>query len=324
MIKISLKKIVEQAPFFAYVLTMYEIAFSVAAFSTINRWQIAPLVLFPFSVIALYLFVEFYKNEDNKREFFLHLAAHLAIVCLLIFLTPRFFTDLTESSKYNLIKSLYEISSILMALLLAIHGFIYRDCKDFVVLFVLSAFYGFLLESGGVRMGFFSEDGYHLYLPPFSAPIATMIGWSSVFYSSLFIVERSFRYDFSGSFLKVILYSTLIGIVATFMDVPLDPVAVDLRLWSWSKELDAFLFDVPLINYTSWFFAVFSFGLFYHAYSRWFKQRFDVKDFVILLLIIPLIQLIAAILNFTTIAVIEGKNSPSINILIEYIKNSLT
>ena len=56
--------------------------------------------------------------------------------------------------------------------------------------FGVALVYGFILENSGIVLGFFEEKGFHVYLGPLPAPLATTIGWCFILFCCVWTAER--------------------------------------------------------------------------------------------------------------------------------------
>lgn len=218
----------------------------------------------------------------------------------------------------------YEISNIAWTLLLAVHCRVFGGWRKLALFFGVAFLYGIILESSGVTMGFFSEDHYHLYLPGLSAPVATMFGWSTVFYPCVYILDR-LRRGFPAlgerSFVRQGLF---VAIIALCFDAVIDPFATAFGLWKWNgaytPENGVFLFGVPLLNFVSWFSAVFSFGIVYYYFELKKPGWSGARRVASMLASLPMVLVVAAVLEFGSLAAIEGFNGPGWTILKDYFK----
>jgi uncharacterized membrane protein len=167
---------------------------------------------------------------------------------------PREFRPLSLDTN----RFIYEMSAIIVFIILIIHGRTWLKRKDWAWIFALTMAYGIILENGGILMGFFREDGYLIYLPFLPAPVATVIGWVSVLYCAYFIVEKVLpvmRPIFRG------LVVTGIGLA---LDISFDPVATAMGWWTWNNTLRMSIWGVPVVNYVAWFWALFPYSWCYY------------------------------------------------------------
>ncbi|MFW9942779.1 MAG: carotenoid biosynthesis protein [Candidatus Thorarchaeota archaeon] len=139
------------------------------------------------------------------------------------------------------------------------------DGKDNLVQRVLMLatlfFYGILLEYIGITSGhhyYAVEPIMILGVVPLSIPLA----WVGIIYSAMIIGER-----LELSLWNRILTTTLL---ALSLDWGMDPIAVELGLWTWTYEGGSF-FGVPSYNFAGWFFIPVAYLIAYNF--NWNKER---------------------------------------------------
>ena len=107
----------------------------------------------------------------------------------------------------------------------------------------------------------------------------------------------------------------------------LDPFATAFGLWKWnsvySPETGTFLFGVPLLNFISWFSAVFSFGLVYYYFIDRKPTWSGGRRAVAMLASLPVVLLLAGVMEFGSLAAIEGLDGPSWTILRQYVRSGM-
>jgi len=165
---------------------------------------------------------------------------------------------------------LYEIMGLVLTVLIILHVYCYKRLGGLMFFYGTALLYGMTLESNGVMMKFFFEYDYHIYLPPFHAPLVTMFGWATVFYLCSWVLHR-FQDAFPAVRRMHWLWGALvIAILGLMIDLSVDPVATNLTLWTWNSAMRSGpgLLGVPLLNFVSWFFAVGTFGAFYLYLTR--------------------------------------------------------
>jgi len=146
---------------------------------------------------------------------------------------------------------IYEVSALVEFAILALHGRSWLKGHDWVWVFGITSLFGMILENGGIFMGFYREEGYHLYVSGLPAPVATMVGWVSVLYCGFFCVQKILP-D-----MRPVLKGLVCAGIALSMDIPFDPVATRLSWWVWNDSLVLSVWGVPAVNFVAWFWALF-------------------------------------------------------------------
>jgi len=155
------------------------------------------------------------------------------------------------------------ITGFILCGLAVVHAFLDGSTNRIQRLLMLATLflYGILLEVIGIT------SGHHYYAPepimifgmvPLSIPLA----WVGIIYSAIIISERLE--------LKVwerILTTTLI---ALSLDWGMDPIAVDLGLWTWTYVGGSF-FGVPTFNFIGWFIIPIAYQISYNL--SWKKEK---------------------------------------------------
>lgn len=208
----------------------------------------------------------------------------------------------------------HEISNVFWLMMMVLHCRYFRGREGLIRFFGAALIYGFLLESGGVSGDFFRENDYHVYLPVLAAPAATMAGWAMIFYSSVFTYEMIERRWPKLKTAPVWVAGLIISLIALSWDLNIDPVATGLGFWTWHELLPDWFLGVPLLNFTSWFSAVFVFGAGYtyiHRRISWNDREKNVAMFVM----IPVCLIAAALINFALFGIFEGFHGPTWQVL---------
>ncbi len=283
------------------------------------------LAIFPLLTGYLFYAVRIHLDEKikNKRFWLLVLGILLAGLTLgiKIFSNPIMMGH-TWENHIDRIKIIYEFSNLIWFIIILIHCYWRLGLKGMTRYFGVAFLYGILLETGGITLGYFFEEGYVLYVPFLSAPIVTMICWAAIFYMAVTIYEKFADYFTSLRRRPIVLRAMIIFLIAFSMDIYLDPLAVKFGLWRWNEAFrpgsTIFFYGDPIINFFSWFFALFTFGIAFE-YVRNCQCWCGRHKTVALLLGIPVIQLAAAIGLFGTMILIEGFSGPTITILVEFL-----
>lgn len=211
----------------------------------------------------------------------------------------------------------FEVLAILWVLILIVHCRRERGWPGVSVFFIVGAIYGFLLENSGISLGYFTESGYHLYVPFSRTPLSSVAGWCTIFYPSVFIAE-SLLDRLPAIRRRVVWYAALVALIAVSSDLHFDHVATALGMWTWNPLLPAFFLGVPLVNYTSWVTSVFAFACVYYFIARrgWSPRVRPGVAF----LAVPVMLAIAAIGNLVLIGVLEGFSGPSWQIVLQAVR----
>ena len=218
------------------------------------RYDLVPTVVFPLAVFILFSAARAFgandlENADRLRVFLTSIAPALLLPAL----------NLAHHSPSPLTRDglllVYEYSNFVWAALLIWHA--WRHDKSHLVLFFgIGLLYGMFLENGGIVLGFFHETNLtRTQVRPFVAPVATMVGWSVVLYMATFVVWKL------RTWLPVLKRSTLasallVGVLATMLDLQIDPIATATGCWVWHESLPGWFYGVPLVNFVAWLCAL--------------------------------------------------------------------
>ncbi|TWI20368.1 carotenoid biosynthesis protein [Sphingobacterium siyangense] len=159
--------------------------------------------------------------------------------------------------------------------------------------------------SGGILM----RSDNNIYFPFLAAPLATMAGWSIVFYSSVFIYEMLEKKWTQLKTTNFLVIGLIISLIALFRDLQIDPVATNLGLWTWHEILEPWYCGVPLVNFTAWLCAVFCFGASYTFIIR--TKMSNGKKILAMFVMIPILLFLSGKMNFTLVGLIEGFDGPT-------------
>lgn len=207
----------------------------------------------------------------------------------------------------------YEILSPIWAAALFAHCYRDQGWLGVVVFFGLGAVYGFNLENSGIELGYFSEENYHFYVPFSRTPVSCVAGWCTIFYPSVYIANGVVARLKPKS--RVLIPALLVSAAALSTDLHSDPIATALGLWVWNPQLEPIWFGVPLVNFTSWFAAVFAAAAaYYWMDSRTWTPR---ARMVVPVLSIPVALMLSAVINFAVVGLLEGVDGPSWTIFLD-------
>lgn len=209
----------------------------------------------------------------------------------------------------------YEITNLVLFSLLATHCWMVRGGWGFAVLVVVALTYGMCLESMGIVMGVFNEPGYHWHVPGFAAPLATMLGWVTVFYPCMWMLDTLRRGFPVLAAWPLPVRAAVLALLAVGIDLQVDPYATALGLWTWhpvyAERGVAHWFGVPLVNFAAWFAAVSAFGLFADGWAPRLASAAPARRFLASVLAVPSCLLASGIIVSLALLVVEGPGGPS-------------
>lgn len=220
------------------------------------RADLAYLAVFPLGVFfGFYAVRALFAPEVSNRPLMLGVAFALAAGLPLANLTWHQPSPLSHQG----LLAAYELSNFLWAAGMLWHAA--RARRGHALLFFgVGAVYGACLENGGILMGYFHETNLRLTMvPPFVAPVATMVGWCVVLYMATFVVWQVRRWV-PALRRSAALSGLLVATVATLLDLHIDPLATAVGCWVWDQTLPPFFHGVPLTNFVAWMAALFPFA----------------------------------------------------------------
>ncbi len=267
------------------------------------RPELAWTCVFPFGVALVAFAVRWRRATRVERQAFaLALGGSVGLITL-SYLSP--YRTPLEPAQLRLI---YEISAITNTLVLMLHAA--RFGREHVLFFLgPTALYGLLLENGGIALGYFSELDYRLYLGPLPAPVATMSGWVTVFYVVVH-VTWSLRAELLLLRRSAVASALVAALLGLLLDLQIDPLATTVGFWRWSPELEAGFLGVPYLNFVAWLAAVSAYG--WVVFARQGRYGLSPAELVMaphrtwLWGRVAVAMLVAAVLFFGTMAVVEG------------------
>ncbi|MDP8257069.1 MAG: carotenoid biosynthesis protein [Candidatus Alcyoniella australis] len=207
----------------------------------------------------------------------------------------------------------HEITTFVWVGLLVLHCLWFRGWRGVVMFYVIGLAYGTALESSGTVNGFFYEQGYNYeFGREYFAPLATILGWTTVFYPTVHIAQTIWR----GTKSRPLLIGITAATAGTLLDLNVDPVATEAHLWFWNDLLaqGPHFCGVPLLNFASWFFALVPFATF----LVWIEGRGDwstLRKFATLAVAVPVSQGISGVCLVVCMWLIEGWGGPTLTIL---------
>jgi uncharacterized membrane protein len=281
-----------------------------------QRLDLLPTAVFPMLVPWLICALRWKDLERTGRIAALILSIGTpALIILNTLGNPRVVLD------NHMLRQIYEGVAILNTVFLMLHA---RHWGQERILFFLgpALIYGIVLENGGIILGYFTEMHYNLYAGPLPAPLATMSGWVTVFYIITWVT-----WELQGhipALTRVPIVSALVAVAAALcFDFQIDPIATAVGFWQWHPTLDDGWLGVPLLNYVAWGAAVFPFA--WLLFRREHQQALAPGGITApdqrrwMLIMIPLALLVAAVLFFSGMTLVEGGFSgPTFIILGEF------
>lgn len=328
MLKRALKEFWTNLPVWYLHISVTSLTFSYISLTPEPRYDLIKTFIFPYFLFLAFYYARIYTDktiaEADKSRLFIKLFFWTSVLILIIvvFSSPIRLGDTPEHHLSNY-KIYFEISILIVEIILGIHCYMHRKKRDFLLFLIPAVIYGMIVENSGITIGFFSEEGYLFYLPFLKAPLATMLGWASSFYITIFIVEKIVEavplFRRSG----YITLSLLVSLSAVLIDLQLDPFAKIMGLWKWHPLLlnkNSFLiFGVPLLNFIAWFGAIFSFSVFYYFIMVKKNSYSQLKKTLILTALIPLILLFEAAVIFSLEGMINSFTGTGWKILINFL-----
>ncbi len=288
------------------------------------RYDLVPTIVFPLAVFILFSAARAFGSIDlleRDRLRFFTVSVAVALALPLLNLGSHRPSPLSRDG----LLMVYEFSNFVWAALLLWHAWSHQ--RSHVTLFFgVGLLYGMVLENGGIVMGFFHETNLtRTQVPPFVAPVATMVGWSVVLYMSTFVVWKL------RTWVPVLRRSTvfsalLVGVLATMLDLQIDPIATATGCWVWHESLPGWFYGVPLVNFVAWVTALtpFAYVMFRVQELRGIVDgaawpRAALRE---LLLWVPFALLIALVVFLSAMVIIEGAAGPSWAIMNRFVEKS--
>lgn len=280
------------------------------------RADLAHTVVFPLAVFVLYQVGRYTFPAPGGRASKTLLVTSLALAFGLPTLT--FFWHRPSPLSHDALLRIYEWSNFIWAGLLITQLWVHK--RTHVALFFGAGLvYGAALENGGIILGFFHETNLtDTMVKPFVAPVATMIGWSVVLAMATF-VTWGLRKRIAWLRRSALVSALLVGLLATLLDLQIDPIATAAGCWVWHETLPGWFHGVPLVNFIAWMCALVPFGyvLFRVQELRGIGEGADWKphDLLRLLAWSPFALVLAALSFMSATLVVEGMNGPSWTLL---------
>ena len=269
----------------------------------------------PLAVFTAYYCVRAIRAEDVRRRGRM-LAAAMTLAVGLPVATLLWHRPYPISSEH--LRDIYEATNFLWVALAIFHA-TRTSLERALLFFGVGLFYGALLENGGIMLGYFRETHLRAKLPPLVAPVSTMIGWSLVIYMAFFVVY-GLRQWLPTLKRSPLLSGMVVAVVATLLDIELDPLATAIRCWEWDPSLPPALGPVPFVNFVAWVSALVPFGWAVFRYQDHVGLEdhtpWPTRHLVRGTLGAPLVLCLAACVFLTLITVAEGPGGPSWGVLL--------
>jgi uncharacterized membrane protein len=248
-----------------------------------------------FALLQLPSSLWFYLYYRRRRPRLAVIAAF--VIPLLIAVFPLSFPGARVVIPPGTLRLLYEISAFLWTVLLGSFALKREKKGTFAAFFGVALVYGFILENSGIISGFFEEKGFHVYLGPLPAPLATTIGWCFILFCCVWTAKRldggAAAASPKTSALRMALLTTAI---AVSLDLQIDALAsLPDVFWKWNALLPPVWFGVPFCNFAAWFGAIFVFAHLYFVQSARPGLTEERRNFK-LLIAVPAMAGLAAII----------------------------
>jgi len=216
------------------------------------------------------------------------------------------------------LRELYEWSNFFWGGLLVWHAATQRRGWG-ALFFGAGLFYGVLLENGGILLGFFHETNLRqTIVPPFVAPIATILGWCVVLYMATFVV---WKLRALAPWLKRSspLSALAVGAFATMLDLQIDPVATASGCWVWDARLPPAFEGVPAVNFVAWMCALVPIAYVFFRYQERAgigdDARWTGRHLLAATALVPPGLAVAALGFIAVTGLVEGTQGPSWSLL---------
>ncbi|MGB3999486.1 MAG: hypothetical protein WBM23_06300 [Desulfomonilia bacterium] len=237
-----------------------------------------------FSLAAALVLLWYACRKDYGDDRMLKPFVAWAVILAGLYLTP-FMHGLSLPLDESTQRLWYELSALAQFAILLVHGRTWLARWDWVWVFGVTLAFGAILENGGIVLRFFSEPGYLLYFPGLPAPVATTLGWVNVLYCAFFAVEKLLPP------MPAVAKGLICALIGLSLDIPFDPVATRLGWWVWDPSLSAKIWDVPMVNFIAWFWALFPYGTAYYWVRQW-KNYGDGRKVLLLVGSFPVILMV--------------------------------
>jgi uncharacterized membrane protein len=198
-----------------------------------------------------------------------------------------------------------------------IHSTIVMGKTKTALFFVIALIFGLVSEVLGVKYGWIYGHYYYnpILTPAFFGlvPVINVLSWALIIYISYMFANIIIEFNskkinlknesFPFVFLVIVLLSMISGMVATNLDMLVDPVVVANHAWFWIGGGE--YFGIPISNFVGWFLVVFSvtfiFRIIEFAIDR--KDQMITENFVLSGTIISLYIMFLLVYGYTALLI---------------------
>ena len=231
-------------------------------------------------VIAIALIIK--ENPLQLKKTFLPLYFVMLLMTFLGYLYSIFYPKILILSILGFLWVYIAFAFVL------IHSSLSLGKKKTAIFFVITFIFGLISELVGVKFGWiFGNYYYNLVLTPFNlfglVPLVTPISWAIIIYMS-YTITNIILFGFGSkkpniewnrpvyTILLIVLLSCIDGLIATNMDMMIDPVSVSRTGWFWIGGGP--YFGIPISNFIGWFLVAFSATIIFRSYES-FKKKYE-------------------------------------------------
>jgi uncharacterized membrane protein len=208
------------------------------------------------------------RNTADLRRIFLPLSYVLLILSFLCLILAIL------NSKIQILVFAGSLWTYIGFAFVLIHSSIVLSKKRTMILFIISMVIGLFFELVGVKYGWLFGT-YHYNLNASSSPFIfglvpylTVVSWAVIIYMSysitnIFLTGFKFRKTDLNKLKPVhlipfiILLSVIDGLIATNLDMILDPVTISQQIPGWFWTFGGTYFGIPISNFIGWFTVTF-------------------------------------------------------------------
>ena len=174
--------------------------------------------------------------------------------------------------KYKDAEKLRIFQVVLGAIFFVIHGAVCLGLYNILTFLAITFIVSLILEIIGSKKGYIFGGKYHYnkentpgYLI-FGVPILIPVAWFGIIYMCsnfcIYLTEINFPFETLPNYYFILLTAVFV----MFLDLVLDPLAVDEKRWSW--EYPGIYYGVPFLNFIGWLMVPISVLLIFHQFSK--------------------------------------------------------